>query len=76
MAVYTDITRNDLEAFLLNYDLGKLIEFEGIQEGVENSNFKISTERGFYILTIFEKRVSSKDLPFFTELMNHLSMKG
>ena len=73
MAVFTKIYKNDLENFLNCYSLGKLISFEGIVEGIENSNFKIITDQGKYILTIFEKRVNIADLPFFIDLLHHLS---
>ena len=73
MAVYTNIDKQLLESFLQNYDLGKLLNFEGIQEGVENSNFKLIMSSGLYILTIFEKRVQKKDLPFFMSLMDKLN---
>ena len=72
MAVYTKINRQLLESFLENYELGKLLDFEGIQEGVENSNYKLTMSTGFYILTIFEKRVDVKDLPFFVQLTKYL----
>ena len=64
MAVYTSINKSELNQFLENYDLGSLITYEGIVEGIENSNFKIITEKGSYILTIFEKRVNVEDVPF------------
>ena len=67
MAVYTNIEKNELENFLKNYNIGNLIKYEEIAEGVENSNFKIFTSQDTYILTIFEKRVSLNDLPFFIE---------
>ena len=67
MAVYTKINKKLLINFLNNYSLGKLISFGGIQEGVENSNYKIITTSGEYILTIFEKRVKERDLPFFVK---------
>ena len=73
MAVYTSITLKDLSKFLSNYNIGKIIKFEGILEGVENTNYKIKTSKGNYILTIFEKRVQKKDLPFFMNLMSGLS---
>ena len=76
MAVYTKINHNLLISFLENYKIGSLIAFEGIQEGVENSNYKLITSSGSYILTIFEKRVEKKDLPFFVELKNHLVRKN
>jgi homoserine kinase type II len=76
MAVYTDVSVEDLEAFLADYDLGDLLSYKGIAEGVENSNFLLHTSRGYYILTIYEKRVHAADLPFFLGLMEHLSARG
>jgi len=76
MAVYTDVGDADLEAFLSAYDLGALLSFKGIAEGVENSNFLLRTESGNYILTLYEKRVAEADLPFFLGLMEHLSRNG
>ncbi len=73
MAVYTKINKQLLESFLENYELGKLLNFEGIQEGIENSNYKLIMSTGFYILTIFEKRVNENDLPFFIELTKYLN---
>ena len=75
MAVYTKIDKLLLESFLDDYELGKLLSFEGIQEGVENSNYKLIMSRGSYILTIFEKRVEKRDLPFFIKLKKHLVSK-
>ena len=75
MAVYSPINVNELSNYLKQYDLGKLINFEGILEGIENTNYKISTSKKDYILTIFEKRVKSEDLPFFVHLKNHLYNK-
>ena len=75
MAVYTKINKNLLESFLKDYNIGDLITYKGIQEGVENSNYKLITSKGFFILTIFEKRVEQKDLPFFIELKKHLVQK-
>ena len=75
MAVYTIIDKKLLYSFLNNYDLGELLDFEGIKEGVENSNYKITTSQGIYILTIFEKRVEEKELPFFVELKKHFVQK-
>jgi homoserine kinase type II len=72
MAVYTDVSDDDLDAFLADYDLGEVLAFKGIAEGVENSNFLLRTEAGTYILTLFEKRVNAGDLPFFLDLMRHL----
>ena len=72
MAVYTELTKSDISEFLNIYKIGYLITFEGIIEGVENSNFKLITSKNNFILRIFEKRVDLKDLPFFIKLMNHL----
>ena len=58
MAVYTEVTDEALEAFLLGYDLGRVTSFKGIAEGVENSNFLMHTEAGQFILTLYEKRVA------------------
>jgi homoserine kinase type II len=76
MAVYTEVSDEDLEAFLWAYDLGEVLSFHGIAEGVENSNFLLKTERGSYILTLYEKRVARDDLPFFLGLMEHLARRG
>ena len=76
MAVYTDVGDDELEAFLADYDVGSLDSFKGIAEGVENSNFLVETERGLYILTLYEKRVKAEELPFFLGLMDHLAAKG
>ena len=76
MAVYTDVSFEDLEALLANYDIGEAISFKGIAEGVENSNFYLLTDRGAYILTLYEKRVLEGDLPFFLGLMDHLAARG
>src|SRR5229473_5754332 len=76
MAVYTDVTDEELSAFLAAYDLGDLLAYKGIAEGVENSNFLLHTSRGYYILTLYEKRVAEGDLPFFLGLMEHLAARG
>ncbi|AXV14624.1 homoserine kinase [Neorhizobium sp. SOG26] len=76
MAVYTDITEDDLKRFLTEYDVGELTSYKGIAEGVENSNFLLHTTRDPLILTLYEKRVEKADLPFFLGLMQHLSGKG
>ena len=65
MAVYTKINQSDLKDLLNNYEIGELLSFEEIAEGVENSNFKIITKQNVFILTIFEKRVYKKEIPFF-----------
>jgi homoserine kinase type II len=76
MAVYTDITDEELTAFIADYDLGTVLSFKGIAEGVENSNFLLVTEAGQFILTLYEKRVRADDLPFFLGLMEHLVQHG
>ena len=76
MAVYTDVAAEDLGAFLAGYDIGDLLAYKGIAEGVENSNFLVHTSRGYFILTLYEKRVAAKDLPFFLGLMEHLHARG
>lgn len=76
MAVYTEVTDDDVAAFLQQYDLGEVVSMKGIAEGVENSNFLLSTTTGTYILTLYEKRVKRDDLPFFLGLMEHLAERG
>jgi homoserine kinase type II len=76
VAVYTDVAAEDLGVFLAGYDIGELLAYKGIAEGVENSNFLVHTSRGYSILTLYEKRVAAKDLPFFLGLMEHLHARG
>ncbi len=76
MAVYTDVAAEELAAFLGAYDLGDLLAYKGIAEGVENSNFLLHTSGGYFILTLYEKRVAANDLPFFLGLMEHLAARG
>jgi len=76
VAVYTDVQAEDLAAFVANYDIGELLSYKGIAEGVENSNFLVHTSRGHFILTLYEKRVAAGDLPFFLALMEHLASRG
>jgi homoserine kinase type II len=76
LAVYTDITEDDLRNFLTQYDVGTLTSYKGIAEGVENSNFLLHTTRDPLILTLYEKRVEKSDLPFFLGLMQHLAARG
>jgi len=76
MAVYTDVTADDLTEFLGRYRIGELRSYKGIAEGVENSNFLVYTTAGSYILTLYEKRVAESDLPFFLALMEHLAARG
>jgi homoserine kinase type II len=76
MAVYTEVSDEDLQRFVAQYELGAIVACKGIAEGVENSNYLLQTERGSYILTLYEKRVARGDLPFFLGLMDHLAAKG
>jgi homoserine kinase type II len=76
MAVYTDVADDELKAFVAEYDLGEVVSCKGIAEGVENSNYLLRTETGTFILTLYEKRVAPRDLPFFLGLMEHLAAQG
>lgn len=76
MAVYTEVSDEELEAFVAGYDIGEVMSFKGIAEGVENSNYLLQTDRGQYILTLYEKRTKPEDLPFFLDLMEHLAARG
>ena len=76
MAVYTDVSDEELDAFIGSYAVGALTSFKGIAEGVENSNYLVHTASGPYILTLYEKRVSREDLPYFLALMEHLAARG
>lgn len=76
MAVYTEVPDHALKAFLADYDVGQVVSFKGIAEGVENSNYVLKTDRDTYILTLYEKRVERADLPFFIGLMEHLAKRG
>ena len=76
MAVYTKLSKADLQEFLSKYDIGKLIDYKGIKEGIENTNYFIQSEKGKFILTVYEKRVQEKDLPFFMGLMRNLCDKN
>ena len=76
LAVYTAITDDDVAAHLRNYNIGTLQSLKGIAEGVQNSNFLLSTTKGRYILTLYEQMVAEADLPFYVGLMEHLSDHG
>src|ERR1700727_3189157 len=76
MAVYTDVAADELADFLKNYEIGELLSYKGIAEGVENSNFLLHTTSGSFILTLYEKRVVKGDLPFSLGLMTHLASHG
>jgi homoserine kinase type II len=73
MAVYTKLNQSKIEEILSNYNLGKLDSFKGIEEGIENTNYFLSVNKKKFILTIYEKRVKSEDLPFFSNLMSSLN---
>lgn len=76
MAVYTEVSDEALRAFLADYELGELLAFRGIAEGVENSNYALKTSGGDFILTLYEKRVDPAELPWFLGLMRHLASRG
>ena len=76
MAVYTEVTDEDLTRFLARYDCGELANYKGIAEGVENTNYLVRTDRGPFILTLYEKRVNADDLPYFLGLKQHLARRG
>ncbi len=76
MAVYTEVTDEALSDFIALYDIGEVVSFKGIAEGVENSNYLLRTDRSQFILTLYEKRVRAEDLPFFVGLMEHLAQRG
>jgi homoserine kinase type II len=76
MAVYTEVPDDELARFIASYDLGNLLSYKGIAEGVENTNYLVHTDKGPFILTLYEKRVAPSDLPFFLGLMEHLAKAG
>ena len=73
MAVYTKLNENEIQSIINDYPIGNLVQFKGIQEGIENTNYFIRTKKGKFILTIFENRVDSKEIPFFINLMKFLN---
>ncbi len=73
MAVYTEVSDEAVAEFVSEYDLGGIVAFRGIAEGVENSNYSLKTTHGDYILTLYERRVAPEDLPWFLGLMEHLA---
>jgi homoserine kinase type II len=76
MAVYTELSENDLAQFIAAYPVGALLACKGIAEGIENSNYLALTETAPYIITLYEKRVRPEDLPFYLGLMAHLQSRG
>jgi homoserine kinase type II len=76
MAVYTEVSDEELSRFIATYGLGELQSYKGIAEGVENTNYLVHASKGTFILTLYEKRVARADLPFFLGLLEHLAAKG
>jgi homoserine kinase type II len=76
MAVYTEVSDEDLARFIASYELGSLLSYKGIAEGVENTNYLVHTGKGPYLLTLYEKRVAPADIPFFLDLLEHLAKAG
>lgn len=76
MAVYTDVSEAELARFVDAYGLGRLRAYQGITQGVENTNYRVDTDQGRFVLTLYEKRVEASDLPFFLGLMEHLAARG
>ncbi len=76
MAVYTQIEEEELKETLARFDVGGLVAFRGIAEGVENTNYSVETTKGRFILTLVEKRASREELPFYAGFMSHLRQKG
>ena len=75
MAVYTKITKKDISSLVADYQIDKIDKLQGIKKGIENTNYLLKTKNNKFILTIFEKRVQKKDLPFFMKLMEKLNQK-
>ena len=73
MAVYTKISKKDISYINRKFDIEKILEFKGIKQGIENTNYLLKSKNKKFILTIFEKRVSKKELPFFMNLMDKLN---
>ncbi|HEX2841964.1 homoserine kinase [Hyphomicrobium sp.] len=76
MAVYTEVTDDELSRLIADYGLGELLSYKGIAEGVENTNYMVHTSEGTFILTLYERRVDTRDLPFFLGLLEHLNQRG
>ena len=75
MAVYTKLSDSELRELFSKYNLGKILNYKEIKEGIENTNYFVKTENGKFILTLYEKRVNEEDLPFFIGLMRNLHDK-
>jgi homoserine kinase type II len=76
MAVYTEVGDEEIASLAASYGLGEVLSLKGIAEGVENTNYLVETEQGWFILTLYEKRVDPAELPFFLSLMEHLAARG
>ena len=76
MAVYTKFSKDNIKSILSNYSIGILNSFEGIKDGIENTNYLLFVDKKKYILTVYEKRVKVEDLPFFSSLMGDLNQAG
>ncbi len=76
MAIYTKLDKENIISIISNYNLGGMKNYQGIKEGIENTNYLVETDKGKFILTIYEKRVNKDDLPFFSKLMVELSNKN
>ena len=75
MAIYTVLNKDEITSILNNYNIGSLENYSPIEEGIENTNYKILVDKKYYILTIYEKRVDESDLPFFCSLTSELHNK-
>ena len=73
MAVYTKINKKDISYINKKFEIDKIIKFKGIKQGIENTNYLLKSKNSKFILTIFEKRVSQKEIPFFMKLMDQLN---
>ena len=73
MAVYTKVNKEDISIINKKFDIEKIISFQGIKKGIENTNYLLKSKKNKFILTIFEKRVSKKEIPFFMKLMDQLN---
>ena len=76
MAVYTEVGRAEVADFLAGFEVGGVRSLTAIAEGIENTNYRLATTRGKFVLTLFESRTPSRDLPFVVALMDHLSRRG